>query len=275
METLTGFLTLAAGTTAAVGWAMAVAAGGGRRLPPAARLAAWAPAAAPALATAASRSFSPATDAALSLTAAALCLWWVPMRAASALAGYGPGAECVDALAARQADDAAGVDAAGCGHAAHAGVPCTPARVGVLLLLPAAYATRRSVAAGTPPLTSAAAAAVTAAAAVAGLIVGAEVGPRAAAAAAAAAPAAAAAASRGAALAGHAALAAGGATAVTATATAVAAAAGLAVHPPFGAPSPPASLAAFWGCQWNRPAAQLLRHGVYEPVRDALRWAMA
>ncbi|KAK1869080.1 hypothetical protein I4F81_011562 [Pyropia yezoensis] len=187
MDMLTGLATLAAGTTAAAGWAVAVTAGGGTRLPPAARVAVWAPAAVPVLAAAAGRSFDPAADAALALTAAALCLWWVPMRTASALTGYGPGAE-----------------------SSSTGAAAAAAAVG-----------------------------------------------------------------RGVWLAAHAALAAGGATAVTSVATAAAAAAGFAVHPPFGAPLPPASLAAFWGAQWNRPVSQLLRHGVYEPVRDVLRGAVA
>lgn len=50
MEILTGLATLAAGTTAAVGWTVGVAAAGVDRLPSAARLAAWASVAAPALA---------------------------------------------------------------------------------------------------------------------------------------------------------------------------------------------------------------------------------
>ncbi|GAB0491781.1 hypothetical protein MMPV_003036 [Pyropia vietnamensis] len=272
-----------------------VCGGGGPGPPPAARLAVWAPLAAPALVTAGTRSFEPAVDTALALTAAALCLWWVPMRTASALAGYGPGAECVAALAARGVggwgqlgggcpqtaannDPDAKVDVTGWDHAAHAGSSCALPRLAMLLLLPAAYATRRSVGAGTPPLTTTAAAAATAATAVGVLILGAGVASR----LAAVVPASSGAAALGTLgvmagrcvwLAAHTALAAGGAISVTSVATAVAAAAGCAVHPPFGMPFPAASLADFWGRQWNRPAAQLLRYGVYEPVRDALCWA--
>jgi len=286
MDYFVGGAMLVGGTTSAVGWGMAIGRAG---LPPAHALVAWAVVAAPILLATARYSFSPASEAALALTTATLCLWWVPMRVACALTGYGPGGDCLASAyadgvetggGARLSAAAADVDApaaadpalsklwAARAHTAHRGAPCTPARTAALLLLPVAYATPASLAAGVP-LTSPTAAAATTAAAIATLIVGAEAAP----------PLLRhvpdGVAARVAALAAHCALALLAAATVTGVASAAASAAGLAVHPPFGAPWAPASLADFWAARWNRPAAQLLRHGVYEPVRDGVRWVAA
>jgi len=286
MDYFVGGAMLVGGTTSAVGWGMVIGRAG---LPPAHALVAWAVVAAPILLATARYSFSPASEAALALTTATLCLWWVPMRVACTLTGYGPGVDCLAVACtdgvergggARPSAAAANVDApaaadaarpklsAARAHTAHRGTPCTPARTAVLLLLPAAYATPASLAAGVP-LTTTSAAAATAAGALATLLVGAEAAP----------PLLRhfpdGAAARVAALAAHCALALLAAATVTGVASAAAAAAGLAVHPPFGAPWAPASLADFWAARWNRPAAQLLRHGVYEPVRDGVRGVAA
>ena len=92
MDYFVGGAMLVGGTTSAVGWGMVIGRAG---LPPAHALVAWAVVAAPILLATARYSFSPASEAALALTTATLCLWWVPMRVACTLTGYGPGVDCL------------------------------------------------------------------------------------------------------------------------------------------------------------------------------------